>query len=150
MTTAFAPLSQERIEAYLDAHDLKYFRSEDGMTETAFPGLVVFFEFANDGMKATARWMPVVRGDEDIQTARELANTLNQSMPLLRTHAVTREDGTAVVLFEAPFFTTGGAADAQVDGMLEFFFSAIHHTMGKLDEALPHLKGQTPETQSEA
>lgn len=147
---ALSPITQERIEAQLDANNLKHFRSDEGMTETAFPGLVVFFQVSEVGFKATARWIPVVSGDADTRTARELANHLNASLPLVRTHAVRRDDATTVVLIEAPFFTTDGATDGQLKDMLDFYFSAIHHVMGQLDQALPHLKGQTPNTKGEA
>lgn len=150
VSETLTPITQERIEAHLDANNLKHFRSSEGMTETAFPGLVVFFQVSETGFKATARWIPVVSGETDTRTARELANHLNASLPLVRTHAVRREDATTVVLIEAPFFTNDGATDGQLNEMLNFYFSAIHHVMGQLDQALPHLKGQTPNTKGEA
>lgn len=135
--TAFPPVSQDRIASTLEALDLKYYREDNGEVRTAFPGLVVFFEVEKEGFKATSRWMAVVDRPEDVEKLRELANTLNRSLPLVRVHPVQREDGTAIAIVEAPFFSGDGFADEQLREMCEYFFSAIHHVASKLREAFP-------------
>lgn len=135
--TAFPLVTQDRIAATLEALDLKFYREDNGEVRTAFPGLVVFFEVENEGFKATSRWMAVVDGPEDTERLRELANTLNRSLPLVRVHPVQRADGTAIAIMEAPFFSGDGFADEQLREMCEYFFSAIHHVAGKLREAFP-------------
>lgn len=149
MATTFAPVSQDRIAATLEAMDLKYFREDDGDTRTAFPGLVVFFEVESEGFKATSRWMATASQPEDVETLCELSNHLNRSMPLVRVHPVRRDDGTAIAIIEAPFFSNDGFSDEQLQHMLEYFFSAIHHAAAQLREALPGLEEAFTDTPAE-
>lgn len=139
MTQTFAPVDQERIEAVLDEFDLKHFRGDDGTTRTAFPGLVVFFQIEDFGFKVSTRWLATARTAEDIQTLRYESNTLNQMMMLIRLHPIVREDETAVLLIEAPFFTTAGVTDEQLRQMLSFYFSGIHHVAEQMRGHLPHI-----------
>ena len=139
MTQTFAPVDQERIETVLDEFDLMYFRGEDGTTRTAFPGLVVFFQIEDFGFKVSTRWLATARTDNDIETLRYESNTLNQMMMLIRLHPIVREDETAVLLIEAPFFTTAGVTDQQLRQMLSFYFSGIHHVAEQMRGHLPHI-----------
>lgn len=148
--TALAPITQERVEAQLDAFDLKYFRGDDGNTRTAFPGLVCFFEFTDAGCKISSRWLGTAATPEDIETLRETANQLNRIIPLVRTHPILRSDDTAVAIIEAPLFATVGVTDEQLRQMLEFYFSSAHHVKGELKEALPHIDDSLTEPESEA
>ena len=134
-----APITQERVEAQLDGFNLQYFRDEQGMTVTAFPGMVSFAEFADAGAKITTRWMGTITGDEDTRSIRERANELNSFIPLVRVHPVSRADGSTVVLMEAPLFSTVGVTDSQLRSMLELYFSTTHHLLGELRKALPHI-----------
>lgn len=148
MTATLAPVTQERIEAVLDALGLKHFRGEDGQTHTAFPELVCFFQVADVGFKATTRWMATARDDKDIQTLRLMANDLNRAMPLVRTHPMVREDGTAIALVEAPFFAAPGVSDEQLRAMIEYYFSAIHHVKAQLGGQLAHIIDPRPESEA--
>lgn len=148
--TELTPLTQERIEAQLDAFGLKHFRGDDGLTRTAFPGLVCFFNIEPEGFQVTTRWLGTAQSVEDAATMRLFANELNRRMPLVRTRRHTREDGTAIVLFEGAFFTDPGVADSQLAGMLEFYFSAIHHMAEEFRGALPHLDDTLPAPESPA
>lgn len=151
MTETFTPVDQERIEAVLDGFNLKHFRGDDGTTRTAFPGLVLFFQIAEFGFKISTRWMATVRSAEDIQTLRIESNNLNRAMPLIRLHPITRDDGTAVLLIEAPFFTTVGVTDDQLREMLSFYFSGIHHVADQMRGHLPHISDELPgDPESEA
>lgn len=138
--TAFPPVTQERIASTLEGMDLKYFREDGGEVRTAFPGLVVFFEVEREGFKATSRWMAVVDEPEDVEKLREFANVMNRTLPLVRVHPVQRQDGTAIAIMEAPFFSGDGFADTQLREMCEYFFSAIHHVAGQLRETFPGLE----------
>ncbi|SDL68948.1 Putative sensory transduction regulator [Corynebacterium mycetoides] len=134
------PVTQERIEALLDSLDLTHFRGEsDGLTRTGFPGLVCFFQVEEAGFKITTRWLPVASAEDETAELRGVVNDLNRSLPLVRVHPVRREDGTTVVLIEAPFFTSGSLDDAQLTRMVEFYFSAIHHVKGQLEKRVPQL-----------
>ncbi|MCP1388586.1 YbjN domain-containing protein [Corynebacterium sp. TA-R-1] len=143
--TTLTPITQERIEAQLDGFGLKHFRGEDGTTTTAFPGLVCFFQITDAGFKISTRWLATARTQDEVQALRIAANDINRSVPLVRTHPITREDGTAVALIEAPFFTTLGASDEQLKKMLEFYFSAIHHVAAQLTERVPNIVDPQPE-----
>lgn len=140
MATTLTPVTQERIEAQLDAFNLKHFRSEEGLTHTAFPGLVVYFQVADFGFKASARWMATARTETDTRALRVKANEFNRAMPLVRTHPITRDDNTTVIIIEAPFLSNTGVTDEQLQAMLEFYFSAIHHIAGQLHEAFPQIE----------
>ena len=146
--TALAPITQERIEAQLDAFDLKYFRGEDGNTRTAFPGLVCFFEFTDAGCKISSRWLGTAATPEDIETLRATANELNRIIPLVRTHPILRSDDTAIAIIEAPLFATVGVTDGQLQQMLEYYFSSAHHVMAELKQALPHLDDSLTESEA--
>lgn len=132
---AHTAISHERIAATLKAMGLQYFQEDSGEVRTAFPSLMVFFEVGNGGFKATARWLGIVKGD-DIQTLRLRCNEINRTMPLVRVHPVRREDD-AVAIIEATFFSNEGFSDEQLHGMLDYYFSAIHHVVNLLHEALP-------------
>ena len=148
--TAFPTVSQDRIASTLNAMDVKFYREGNGEVRTAFPGLVVFFEVEKEGFKATSRWMAVLDQPADVEKLRELANSLNRSLPLVRVHPVQREDGTAIAIMEAPFFSGDGFADQQLREMCEYFFSAIHHVAGKLREASPGREESFTDTVKEA
>ena len=60
-------ISQDRIAATLKSMGVQYFREDSGEVRTAFPSLMVFFEVAEGGFKATARWLGIIEGD-DIET----------------------------------------------------------------------------------
>ncbi len=150
MSDRFTPVDQERIEAMLDGFNLKHFRGEDGTTHTAFPGLVVFFHLESAGFKISTRWLATAKTAEEITALRLAANELNRLMPLVRVHPVLREDHTAVAIFEAPFFTPGGLTDEQLQSMLEFYFSAIHHMADQLNQELPDLTDPLPGTTNPA
>ena len=136
----FAPVTQERIEEHLDALNLTHYRGEeDGLTRTAFPGLVCFFIVDQAGFKVTTRWLALSDVSTQTQALRLECNELNRSLPLLRVHPVTREDATTVVLIEAPFFTSGAVSDGQLRKMLEFYFSGIHHVKERLEARFPQL-----------
>ncbi|QPK84096.1 YbjN domain-containing protein [Corynebacterium qintianiae] len=136
----FAPVTQERIEGHLDTLNLTHFRGEsDGLTRTGFPGLVCFFQVEDAGFKVTARWLPICDTNADALELRLVVNELNRSLPLVRVHPVRREDGSTVVLIEAPFFTSGAVSDEQFAAMIEFYFSAIHHVKAQLEKRLPQL-----------
>lgn len=139
MTQTLAPVDQERIEAVLDEFDLKHFRGDDGTTRTAFPGLVVFFQIEDFGFKVSTRWLATAREHDDIQVLRSETNLLNQMLMLIRVHPIIREDGTAVVLIEAPFFTTAGVTDEQLSQMLGFYFSEIHRISERLGAHMPQI-----------
>lgn len=128
-------ISQDRIAATLKSMGVQYFREDSGEVRTAFPSLMVFFEVAEGGFKATARWLGIIEGD-DIETLRLRCNEINRTMPLVRVHPVRREDD-AVVLIDAPFFSNEGFTDEQVRAVLDYYFSAIHHVVNLLREALP-------------
>ncbi|MBC3178634.1 YbjN domain-containing protein [Corynebacterium lujinxingii] len=144
MATAFPAISQDRIAATLKAMDLKYYQEDTGETRTAFPGLAVFFDVANEGFKASARWMATVRGADQVATFRTRCNEINRTMPLVRVHPVRRDDDTAVALIEAPFFSNDGFSDDQIREMLEYYFSAIHHIAQLLRDALPDVEETLP------
>lgn len=140
MTQQLAPATTERIGQTLDELNLKYFHGEAGDIRTAFPGLAVFVEQQPQGFKASARWMAVLDTPKDIHDLRLKANEINRSLPLVRVHAVRRDDGTAVAIMEAPFFAIDGFTDAQLRSMLEYFFSAIHHVADLLRKQFPHVE----------
>lgn len=144
-TATFAPVTQERIAATLEALDLKYFRDEEkGDIRTAFPGLAIFFEVGEPGFKATARWMTIFNDPGEIAKLRVKANDMNRSLPLLRVHAITRNDNTAVAVMEAPFFARAGVTDTQLRQMIEFFFSIIHHCRDELKRTFPNAQDIEP------
>ncbi|OEY23763.1 hypothetical protein A0K93_03110 [Corynebacterium sp. BCW_4722] len=144
MTQQLAPANADRIAAVLDSLNLKYFRGEVGDIRTAFPGLAVFLEEQPEGFKASARWMAVLEEPKDIYALRLKANEMNRFLPLVRVHAVQREDNTAVVIIEAPFFATDGFTDEQLSNMIEYFFSAIHHTADVMRKQFPHVEEMLP------
>lgn len=144
MTAPLAPATHERIAATLTSMNLKYYTEEGGEVRTAFPGLAVFFEVGDQGFKASARWMATLSGASDIYTLRTKANEMNRSLPLVRVHPVVREDGTAVVVTEAPFFAADGFTDGQLREMLEYFFSAIHHVADEMRKQFPRIEEMTP------
>ena len=100
---------------------------------------MVFFQIEDFGFKVSTRWLATARSAEDIQTLRLESNTLNQMMMRIRLHPVVRADGTAVLLIEAPFFTTVGVTDQQLRQMLNFYFSGIHHVAEQMRGHLPHI-----------
>lgn len=141
--SALAPVTQSRMERHLDELNLTHFRGEsDGLTRTGFPGLVCFFQFEEVGYKITARWLPVCGDDTTAAALRRTVNELNRSLPLVRAHPVRRDDGTTVVLAEAPFFTSGGIDDEQLAQQVAFFFSTIHHVKDVLERKFPALAGK--------
>lgn len=139
------PVTQERIEAALDALELQYFRSsEDGLTRTAFPSIMCFFEVQDIGFKITSQWLGTAKMNADKQNLRLSINELNRSLPLLRAHPIQREDGGLVALFEAPFFSSDGFSDEQLQSMLQFYFSVMHYAVEALDENFAHIKDKHP------
>ena len=118
---AFAPITQERVEATLDELGLKHYRSEsDDMTVTAFPSAVCFFRFDGDMFNIVARWLGTARTEEDKRALRRCVNTVNRSLPRLRIHPTPWEDDAMLAFVDSPFFPNGGAEDEQLKGMVEF------------------------------
>lgn len=150
VTEALTPITQERVEAQLTGFGLQHFRNEEGVTVTAFPGMVCFIEFADAGCKITTRWLGIVETEEDTRTLRLRANELNRFIPVLRTHPISRSDGSTIALMEAPLFATVGVSDSQLKAMLEFYFSTVHQLQTELRKALPHIPdAMVPETNAE-
>ncbi|WP_342319641.1 YbjN domain-containing protein [Corynebacterium mayonis] len=137
---AFTPVTHQRIEALLTEAGLSHFRGDaDGEIRTAFPGLVCFFQLDSVGFKVTTRWLATARKPKDVLNLRIAANELNRTTPLVRVHAVPRDDGSTLALFEAPFFTSGGVSDTQLRGMLSFYFTVIRELGKALEAKLPHI-----------
>ena len=147
---ALTPITQERVEAQLTGFGLQHFRNDEGLTVTAFPGMVSFFEFADAGCKITTRWLGAVESQDDTRTLHLRANELNRFIPVLRVHPMTRSDGSTIALMEAPLFATFGVSDSQLTAMLEFYFSTVHQLQAELRKALPHIPDEmVPETGAE-
>ncbi|PAT08832.1 YbjN domain-containing protein [Corynebacterium hadale] len=138
---AFAPITQERVEATLDELGLKHYRSEsDDMTVTAFPSAVCFFRFDGDMFNIVARWLGTARTEEDKQALRRCVNTINRSLPRLRIHPTPWEDDAMLAFVDSPFFPSGGAEDEQLKRMLDFYFSMLRYATDALNEELSELR----------
>lgn len=138
---AFAPITQERVEATLDELGLKHYRSEsDDMTVTAFPSAVCFFRFDGDMFNIVARWLGTARTEEDKQALRRCVNTINRSLPRLRIHPTPWEDDALLAFVDSPFFPNGGAEDEQLKRMLDFYFSMLRYATDALNEELSELR----------
>lgn len=137
---AFAPVTQERIEATLDQMGLKHYRSEsDGVTVTAFPSAVCFFRLDGDMLNIVSRWLGKAHSEEEQDALRRAINHTNRSLPRLRAHRVDWEDGAMLAFIDAPFFPIGGLEDEQLIGMLDFYFAMLRYATDQLNELLPEL-----------
>ncbi len=150
MAESLTPVTHDRLASTLEAMNLQYYRDEDGDLRTAFPGLAVFFQVAEEGFKTSTRWMANLTKTEDIEKARLISNQLNQSLPLVRVHPVLRDDLTCVIVIEAPFFAREGATDEQLKQMLDFYFSVIHHVAAAMRGSFPDVEEITPADPKEA
>ena len=138
---ALAPVTQERVEATLDAMGLKHYRSEsDGLTVTAFPSAVCFFRLEGDMFNIVSRWLGKAHSDEDKEALRRAVNHLNRSLPRLRAHRVDWEDGAMLAFIDAPFFPVRGLDDDQLHKILDFTFAMLRYATDSLNEQLPQLR----------
>lgn len=146
---AFAPVTQERIEATLDALGLKHYRSEtDGLTVTAFPSAVCFFRIEGDMLNIVSRWLGKAHSDEDKAALRRAVNHLNRSLPRLRAHRVDWDDGAMLAFIDAPYFPVGGADDEQLQKILDFTFAMLRYATDTLNEQLPQLRDGSAEKEA--
>ena len=128
VSPTFGPVTTERIFSALDRLGVEHARATDGSPCVRVAGLVCFFRADPSPspvfLRASGRWLATARTRDDVTRLRLAINEVNRAVPLVRVHPVLRRDGSALAVLDAAFFTNGAASDAQVCGMLEFFFAA--------------------------
>lgn len=134
----FPAVTKERVEATLDAMELRHYRDDDDDICVAFDNAFFYFRVDDNMAFCFGTWGGMSSDEELSLDMGRFTNRMNSSMVLGTAVPVSTEGGDTIRI-GLPLLMSEGVTDEQLSSMLDTFFQVSFSAFSMLEEQYPQL-----------